>query len=193
MLPLLPLALSLAPGLAKWLFGAGAADTAQAVANVVQQATGTNDPDAAHAAVLADPKVASALTLRLAQIAAAREAAADATRQAELVAVLSDVASVRAQTLGLAEAHSNAVWGAPLLSLVILLAFGAMACSVLIHAIPAGNETLGNVLTGTLAAMATQVANYWLGSSAGSARKTEALTAARNQLANSAPVPGARL
>ena len=40
------------------------------------------------------------------------------------------------------------------------------------------NETVANLLLGTLAAMATSVVSYWVGSSAGSARKEERLAQA---------------
>jgi len=41
----------------------------------------------------------------------------------------------------------------------------------LTHALPANAEAVLNVLLGTLGAMATSVVSYWVGSSAGSARK----------------------
>ena len=190
MLPLIPLAISLVPGLTKWLFGAQAADTVQAVANVVQQVTGTADPAAASAAIVADPKLANTLTVQLAQIAASREAAADASRQAELVTTLADIASARGQTVALGEAKSPIAWGAPVLSAIVLVTFGAMLGFVLNRSIPQGSEALANVMLGTLAAMSTQVANYWLGSSAGSAKKSDDLAVARSQLAKSVPVSG---
>lgn len=66
-------------------------------------------------------------------------------------------------------------WGAPVVSVVVLLTFGTVVSLVLLRAIPAGSETVLNVLLGTLAAMATNVVGYWVGSSAGSARKDERL------------------
>jgi hypothetical protein len=45
----------------------------------------------------------------------------------------------------------------------------------LTRALPAGSETILNMLLGTLAAMATAVVSYWVGSSAGSAQKTDLL------------------
>jgi membrane protein DedA with SNARE-associated domain len=38
---------------------------------------------------------------------------------------------------------------------------------------PSGSETVLTMLLGSLAAMATSVVSYWVGSSAGSARKDE--------------------
>jgi membrane protein DedA with SNARE-associated domain len=46
---------------------------------------------------------------------------------------------------------------------------------VLVYGIPAGTDTVANMLLGTLAAMATSVVSYWVGSSAGSARKEDRL------------------
>ena len=66
-------------------------------------------------------------------------------------------------------------WGAPVVSVVVLVTFGTVVSLVLLRAIPAGSETVLNVLLGTLAAMATNVVGYWVGSSAGSARKDERL------------------
>ena len=45
----------------------------------------------------------------------------------------------------------------------------------------------GSILVGTLAAMATQVANYWLGSSIGSNTKNALLANAQASLATSVP------
>jgi hypothetical protein len=65
-----------------------------------------------------------------------------------------------------------------LLSAVILLVFGVLIFIVLTKpALPENGLPLANVLLGTIAAMATQVANYWLGSSSGSATKGNQLAA----------------
>ena len=58
-----------------------------------------------------------------------------------------------------------------------LYAFGLMLYVVLKSSIPPEAAPLANVLLGTLAAMATQVANFWLGSSSGSNKKTDMLFA----------------
>ena len=65
---------------------------------------------------------------------------------------------------------------------VVVLAFAVTVGVVLTHAVPEGNAAIANVVLGTLAAMATQTVHYWLGSSAGSARKTEDLRAAQDAL-----------
>lgn len=159
-------ALDLAPEIGRWLFGPDAAVVAAAVQQAAQAATGTGDP-AAQVAALADPAVAARLRLDLAALAAARAAAAEA----RLASNLADVAGARAMAAQLAQSGGPMAWGAPIMSLVVLATFGTVMGLVLLHAIPTGSETVLNVLLGTLGAMATNVVSYWVGSSAGSARK----------------------
>ena len=175
MLPLIPLAISLAPELARWLFGAKAADTAAAVSAAVQAVTGTPDEAMAQQVLARDPQATALLRVQLAQIAAAADQAA---RQAELdtlTAGLRDVASARAQTVELAQAHSRVQWAPVVVSLVVLVTFAVVMWAALSSTLPAGSETILNMLLGTLAAMATSVVGYWVGSSSGSAAKTEML------------------
>jgi hypothetical protein len=187
MFPLIPLVISLVPQLTKWLFGDKAAATVTQVTAVVHSLTGSTDPATVSAAIAGDAALANQITLQLAQIAAAREQEADATNQAALVSTLSDIASARSQTVALAAAKSPIAWGAPVVSTVVLLTFGLMLGMILSHTLPAGSEALANVMLGTLAAMATSVCGYWVGSSAGSARKSDDLARAQDQLANSVP------
>ncbi len=189
MLPLIPLVISLVPQLTKWLFGSTAANTVAQVTSVVHSLTGSTDPATVSAAIAADPALANQITLQLAQIAASRENEADATNQAALVATLSDIASARAQTIDLAQARSPIAWGAPVVSTLVLATFGTMLAIVLSRSIPAGSESLANVMLGTLASMATATVSYWVGSSAGSARKSVDLARAQDQLAASTPLP----
>ena len=168
------LVLDLAPELGRWLFGAEPGPVVQAVQSAVAAVTGTHDA-AAQAAALEAPDVASALRVRLAEIAAGQANAADAALQARLVAQLADVASARAMTVELAHEGSAIAWGAPLVSVVVLATFGIVVSLVLFRAVPAGSEAVLNVLLGTLGAMATSVVGYWVGSSAGSARKDDRL------------------
>ena len=160
------IALDLAPEIGRWLFGPDAAPVVVAVQQAAQAATGTSDP-AAQVAALADPALAARLRVDLAGLAAARTAAAE-TR---LAAQLADVAGARAMAVHLAQSGGPMAWGAPVMSLVVLATFGTVVGLVLLHAIPPGSETVLNVLLGTLGAMATNVVGYWVGSSAGSARK----------------------
>ncbi len=172
---LIPLAISLAPELARWLFGPRAAATTQAVAQAVQTVTGTPDETLAQQVLARDPQAATQLRVQLAQIAANAEAAARQSELDTLAAGLKDVADARAQTLGLAQARSAVQWAAPVVSVVVLGTFGVVMWAALTRSLPAGSETILNMLLGTLAAMATSVVAYWVGSSAGSATKTDML------------------
>ncbi len=172
---LIPLAISLAPEIGKWLFGNKGEQTAQAVAQVVQTVTGTTDDAVAQQVVARDPTVAAQLRVQLAQLAAQQEQAA---RQADLDALkaqIGDVQNARAQTVALAQAKSAVAWAPPIVSIVVLATFGLVMWAALTRALPAGSETILNMLLGTLAAMATSVVGYWVGSSAGSERKTDLL------------------
>ncbi len=172
---LIPLAISLAPEIGKWLFGSKGEQTAQAVAQVVQTVTGTTDDAVAEQVVARDPTVAAQLRVQLAQLAAQQEQAA---RQADLDALkaqIGDVQNARAQTVALAQAKSAVAWAPPIVSIVVLATFGLVMWAALTRALPAGSETILNMLLGTLAAMATSVVGYWVGSSAGSERKTDLL------------------
>jgi len=170
--PLLPAALRLLPELGRWIAGDTGGKVAQAAAAAVRAVTGTDELEAADAAIAAlSPAEAAALQIRLAEIARAAEADARAAELATLSATLADVQSARGQATDLARAGSGVVWSAPVVSAIVLLAFAGVLGLVLVRALPSGSETIVNMLLGTLAAMATQVVNYWLGSSAGSAAK----------------------
>jgi hypothetical protein len=78
-------------------------------------------------------------------------------------------------------------YGSVVVSVVIVAAFGWATYSVLTNHLSTSDGQFGSVLVGTLAAMATQVANYWLGSSLGSASKNRLLANAQDNLANSVP------
>ena len=162
--------LDLAPELSRWLFGPGADSTVSAVQKAVGSVTGTTDP-LMQAQTLANPEKAAALRVELARIAAEQAAAAAASNQAILIAHLNDVANARATTAQLAQAGSSIAWGAPVVSLAVLVTFGGVVALALTRQMPAGAEPVLNVLMGTLGAMATSVVGYWVGSSAGSARK----------------------
>jgi protein-S-isoprenylcysteine O-methyltransferase Ste14 len=130
---------------------------------------------------LADPEKAAALRVELAKIAAEQESAAAAAAAAALAAQLTDVANARALTVQLAQSGSRIAWGAPVVSVVVLVTFGITMIMALTRSLPAGAEPVLNVLMGTLGAMATSVVGYWVGSSAGSDRKDEHLVSLANR------------
>lgn len=196
---LLPLILGIAPQLAEHLFGSNGGAIAGQIATAVTAVTGSDlaAPGGAEAAILAiqgKSELAAQLQTQLASIASAaqveRDHEADAQRQADaelMKATLASQTDARATEVALSKTGSKLAWGAPALSAIILLAFGGMLYVVLTRAIPETSAALANVLLGTLAAMATQVANFWLGSSNGSAAKNDLLASAQAALANSVP------
>jgi hypothetical protein len=179
---LIPLALTLAPEIARWLSGDTAEKTTASITQAFQTITGTSDLDAAAAALQRDATMSSRLRVQLAQIAADQERAGHAADLNILTAALSDAANARNQTIALSGQKSAIAWSAPVISGLVLLTFAAVMTLVLTYGVPTGNETAANMLLGTLAAMATSVVSYWVGSSAGSARKEEQL--AQNARAN---------
>lgn len=172
---LIPLALTIAPEIGKWLFGATGEKTATAVAGVVRTVTGTADAGAAQSVLSRNPELAVKLRIELAKIAAQADADAQAEQLATLKQQLADVADARAQTLGLAKLGSGMAWAPAVISVVVLATFGVVMWAALTRVLPAGSETILNMLLGTLAAMATSVVSYWVGSSSGSDKKTEML------------------
>ncbi|GEM_PF-1064746 len=200
---LLPLVLGLAPQLAGMIFGSKGGDAADQVMGIVKTVVGV-DPTtsegaaAAIAAIQGNPDAARELQTKLGELhlrmQAEQNRELDQQREdalKELQTRLADVSSARSHTIALAGTNSFLAYGSMILSGIILVGFSIMLYMVLTHGKEA-ESPLANVLLGTLAAMATQVANYWLGSSSGSAAKNSALAGAQNALANSVPADLAR-
>ena len=115
---------------------------------------------AARAALLKgarDPQAAANLRLQLAQLAAQQEQAARQADLDELSGRLKDVQDARGQTVALARAGSAVQWAPAIVSFVVLATFGAVMWAALNRTLPAGSETILNMLLGTLAAMATSL------------------------------------
>jgi predicted phage tail protein len=198
---LIPLVLKLAPQLAGLIFGSKGADATAKVAAVVQTVVGTvadlSAPGGVAAAVAhletnqqASQDLAAKLADLQVQMQKEQDDAAEAGRQDaldELKARLVDTSSARDMATSLAQAHSGLAYGGVVVSVVIVAAFGWTTYSVLTSHMSATDGQFGSILVGTLAAMATQVANYWLGSSQGSSVKNALLANAQNNLATSMP------
>jgi len=163
------------PEAARWVFGNDqASKTAQTAAQAaIASVTGTSDLAGVQAVVTADPEKAVELRVALARITAEHE-------QAMRVAHLADIADARRQTVDLATTGSWLAWGAPIVSVLVLLTFGLIVGLTLTRSMPSGSEPILNVLLGTLSAMAMSVVSYWVGSSVGSARKGEYLAERRS-------------
>jgi hypothetical protein len=178
------LLLDIAPDIGRWLFGGSGGKTASLVAQAVETVTGTSDAEAAQAVLAKDPEAVSQLRLQLMAIVAQQQAeadrAAEAQRAADLAAVqaAADRAGARSQTTMFAQLHGTLLWAPAMLSGIILVVFGVLIFVVLTkNTVTSESLPLANVLLGTVAAMATQVANYWLGSSSGSAAKSDQMAA----------------
>jgi hypothetical protein len=174
------LILDIAPDVGKWLFGSNGERAATQVAQAVEAVTGTSDAEAAQAVLARDPEAVTHLRVQLLTIAAQMQAeanrATEAQRAAELAmlqAVAADRAGARGQTAVLVQANSRIAW-----TPTILRGPKLPDDSLL---------PLANILLGTVAAMATQVANYWLGSSSGSVAKTDQLAALSASAQTSVP------
>lgn len=185
MLALLPLIFQLAPTIANWIGGSRAEAVVGQVAAAVTAVTGVADPHtdagavAVQAALQGKPELAAALQQRLAEITSAQHRADQDAQTERFKAAIADTVSARQATTDLTKAGSAIAWGAPLVSLTVLATFGLVMGATLTRSLPAGSETILNMLLGTLGAMATSVVSYWVGSSAGSAQKTDLM--ARNQ------------
>lgn len=129
-------------------------------------------PEAVHEAVTTgDPDVIKA-----------KLASADAQMQADVEKYrleLADIQNARATNVQLVHEHSPIAWGAPIVSILITIGFlGSLA--VLMTTKANFTEVSGQallLLIGSLATMQTQVVNYWLGSSHGSADKSAQIAA----------------
>jgi lysozyme len=167
--PMVPLAIPLlqaaaaavAPTVATWLgsaIGGKAGDAVAAAATAaVTAVTGTDDPSRA-AQLLADPEKAAELTRRLAEI-----------QLDQLRLEAADRADARKQTVDLARLGSPLAWGTAVVSGWILLLFGVVLIGEMAgHLVGDGSKKL-------LEYMLIGVGAYWLGSSRGSAEKTDLL------------------
>jgi hypothetical protein len=196
MLPLLiPIITQLAPSLVDWLFGKNAADATTKVVDVVKAVTGA-DPTTAEgvavvqAMVAGKPDVAlqlqSSLMALKAQMQAEADREADVARQADVDAMkasIADIANARQQTVDLAKSGSPIAYGAVIVSGLAMVTFFAVTALALFRGVPEGSQPIVLILVGTVATMPTAVLSYWLGSSAGSARKDVSLDVAHAQMA----------
>ena len=178
--PLIALAATLLPELVRLVAGDRAGKVAGTVSEAVRQATGTDDPEAARAAVERDPALASQLRVRLAEIALAegqaqREAEAQARRAEldELRARLSDTASARGAMTEMARARNPLAWGPALVSTIVVVTFFTILVLLIAlnRSFQAETAALVNITVGTLGAAFAGVVNFWIGSSQSSREK----------------------
>lgn len=145
-------------------------DTAAAVAgqvvDIAKTVTGKGSADEAAAAIQGDP----ALALQFSLAVMAKESDMEKAH-------LADTQNARQQTIDLAKAGSSIAWGAPMVSLLIVLGyfFCVYRLFVVTADLPPNAFQLLNVMFGALSIAFGQVCNYWLGSSAGSKRAGDAV------------------
>lgn len=79
---------------------------------------------------------------------------------------------------------------ATIVSVVVLILFGGALALMLLRVLPPGNETMLNIMVGSLGAMATGVVYYWTGSTAGSQNKDKTIARNAELLAAAQPPSG---
>ncbi|WP_458093882.1 glycoside hydrolase family 108 protein [Roseomonas sp. WA12] len=183
---LIAIAASLAPEIVRLIAGDRAGTVAGIVAEAVRQATGTEDPAAACAALAADTEKANALRIRLAEIAleserlsAEREAGQRNAEMETLRAALADTQSARFSMLEVMRGRRGLAWGpATVSSLVVLGFFAVLILLVTLDAGPGGTARFDpqvasviNITVGSLGAAFAAVVNFWIGSSQSSRDK----------------------
>ena len=195
--PLIGIAISLFPEIAKFLVGDKAGAIAGAVKKVVTEVTRTENPQEARQRLQADPKAAAELQLKLAEIAADQEqkrqqAQLDLVklqyenegrrRDAELQTLgkqIEDTKDARASLRTLAGESPFIAATAPVLSYIVTVGFFVVLGIVLLKGMPAqspgDNSALQvvNIVIGALVAAFATVVNFWLGSSQGSRLKDQ--------------------
>lgn len=122
--------------------------------------------------------VSTALATTDADTIKAKLADLESARQTELVtyqAQLGDVASARAQTIALAHEGSAIAWGAPIVTAAVLGTFALIMFAVAFRGIPPGDNSVIIGLVETLKVLSVACVSYWVGSSSGSKRNSDAI------------------
>jgi len=146
------------------------------IGQVVAQSLGVDPTPEAIGGALAKPEAGAII----AQIEAQH---AKSFKSAEQL-YLEDMQDARRQTLELVKSGSSIAWSAPVISGIIVIGFFAMLTMMITRTVPVNELTM--LMMGTLTASFTQVVNYWLGSSKGSADKTATINDAMRQIGKSA-------
>lgn len=154
---MLNLILTVLPALGGLLGAGKGGDLIAAGAKVAQEVFGTTDERTIADRLANDPALAEQFKARL------------AAETSALQAQIADVQDARATTVKLAEVGSPISWGAPTISVMIVIGFLGLVIGLMFKQVPDSQVAL--VLFGTLSTAFGGVVNYWLGSSAGSATK----------------------
>jgi peptidoglycan hydrolase-like protein with peptidoglycan-binding domain len=196
--PLIGIAISFFPEIAKFLIGDKVGAIAGAVKKVVTEVARTENPEEARQRLQADPKAAAELQLKLAEIAADQEAKRQQAqldllklqyedeakrRDVELQTLgkkLEDTKDARANVRALAVESPLIAATAPALSYLVTVGFFIVLLILLglfgkwAELKPSdANAQIINIVIGALVAAFATVVNFWLGSSQGSRTKEE--------------------
>jgi len=167
MSPIIGLLLQYAPELIGVVAGDKAGTAAGKVADAAKVVFGTDDPQKAQAQIQMNPQLAEAF-VEQAKI-----------QLEEVRLAIADVQSARLQTLELAKQGSAISWGAPVVSVIVVVGFFVVMGLLFVQPVdlPPSQAQLLNVLFGALIPAFGTVVQYWLGSSAGSKRSGDAVRA----------------
>jgi hypothetical protein len=166
--PLIPVAVSLLPSLAKWLAGDKAGEVAARAAGVVQAVTGSADPNEV-AMAISDPVKATELRIRLAEI----EHNAEAAEYAD-----------RANAREMAGKSSLIAWAQVSGAGIVLVLFGSMLMILAFRGAPTDQAGLFYYALGILSALVTQIGQFFYGNSTAA----NSANARMDQLASKAPL-----
>jgi hypothetical protein len=139
-----------------------------AVGSAIAAALGVEaTPAAVEKALAENPDLAKA---KLQTVERAQEA-----ELGEIQARLFDTQNARAATADLVHAGSILAWGAPIVTIFVLVIFAAVTATVLVRGLPPGDQTVMIGLVELLKQLAVACVFYWVGSSSGSKRQGDAL------------------
>lgn len=175
MAPLIALAISALPEIGSLLFGRSGGSVGQAVQDVVQEVTGTDDPDQAREA-LADTGTLDALRIRLAEIAAEARRQERAADLEEMKAEIADVADARLRTQELAQAGNPMAWVPAILTFVITIGFFLAFFGIMFgwtQEIDRGWRDIALQLCGVITSAFMACIAYWMGTSRGAVQMRE--------------------
>lgn len=150
------------------LIGGPVGTIAGAAIGALAEALGTSaTPDAVKTAIETQPGAAA--------IVQQVEADKAPSLNADLEAILRDRQSARDQTLALLDKGSAMAWGAPVVSIVVILGFVGLSFLAMKPESAGIRSDVALYLLGAWQSLATAVVGYWIGSSAGSASKDAAI------------------
>lgn len=172
-------------GIASSLLSTVLPETAKPALQAAARAiTGQETEIAQATAIATDPAMAQQFHVEALKVAQSLNEQQEITRRAEvqaavdgLKAQLADTANARSQTIEFARMGSKLQWAAPVVSLVVTVGFFFMFGLLMITKgdLDPNRAAIINILVGSLGTAFAGVINYWLGSTAQGARKTELL------------------